>query len=263
MIKYGICLQALIPVRIHPSERYEMVTQIIFGELYTIHEITGNWATVTLLFDGYNGWIDKKSIYEISEDIFHKIEKNNIVSSHKIISPISNLSDNRIIPLVAGSSLPFIDKMGEFKINDQKFYYKHKTRTISSTGENIAQLARQFENAPYLWGGRTILGIDCSGFTQIVYKITGIALNRDASRQIDQGKSVNFIEEAHPGDLAFFDNEDGQIIHVGILLNNHEIIHASGWVRIDPIDHQGIYNTETNKYSHKLRVIKRIVKNYS
>jgi len=259
MIKYSICLQTLIPVRINPSERAEMVTQVLFGELFTINEITGNWAKITILFDGYNGWIDKKLVFEISEGFFNKLKKNETAISHKIISPINNITQNKIIPLVAGSFLPFINELGKFKIENETYHYKHKTSTYLPTGENIARLAKQFENAPYLWGGRTILGIDCSGFTQIVYKIAGIALNRDASKQIEQGKPVSFIEETHSGDLAFFDNDEGQIIHVGIILNKNKIIHASGWVRIDSIDHQGIFNENSNKYSHKLRVIKRII----
>ncbi|MNL48577.1 Gamma-D-glutamyl-L-lysine endopeptidase [compost metagenome] len=123
----------------------------------------------------------------------------------------------------------------------------------------MESLFKMFLNAPYLWGGRSILGIDCSGFTQVCYKILGIKLKRDAYQQADQGELVSFINEGKLGDLAFFDNAEGRITHVGILINSHQIIHASGRVRIDSIDHQGIFNEETQQYSHKLRIIKRIL----
>ena len=122
---------------------------------------------------------------------------------------------------------------------------------------NVVENAMFFQHAPYLWGGRTLFGIDCSGFVQIVFKLAGIKLLRDASQQALQGDTVHFLPEVQPGDVAFFDNEEGRIIHVGILLNNKEIIHASGQVRIDLIDDQGIFNVELNRYSHKLRIIKR------
>jgi len=114
-------------------------------------------------------------------------------------------------------------------------------------------------NAPYLWGGRSPFGIDCSGFTQVIYKLNGFKLPRDASQQATIGETLSFIEESESGDLAFFDNEEGNIIHVGIMLENNNIIHASGKVRIDKIDHQGIFNSETNTYSHRLRLIKKIL----
>ena len=114
-------------------------------------------------------------------------------------------------------------------------------------------------NSPYLWGGRSPFGIDCSGFTQMVFKLNGIKLPRDAYEQAEIGKTLNFIEETQKGDLAFFDNEEGKIIHTGIIIDKNKIIHSSGKVRIDNLDHYGIFNAETGKYSHNLRLIKKVV----
>ena len=166
---------------------------------------------------------------------------------------------NQIITL--GSSLPQFRK-NKLKLGEQDFSFEGNALNSSSiehTETAIEELATKYLNAPYLWGGRSIWGIDCSGFTQLVFKMLGIKIRRDAYQQADQGITLGFIEEAEPGDLAFFDNEDGKIIHVGILLGQGKIIHASGKVRIDRIDHQGIFNEETGKYSHKLRIIKRIL----
>jgi cell wall-associated NlpC family hydrolase len=124
---------------------------------------------------------------------------------------------------------------------------------------NLVKTALLYLNAPYLWGGKTPFGIDCSGFTQMVYKINGYRLPRNAFDQVSQGDSLSFIEESEPGDLVFFDNEEGTIDHVGIIMENNYIIHAHGKIRIDRIDHTGIFNTETGNYTHALRVIKKII----
>ena len=134
---------------------------------------------------------------------------------------------------------------------------------LSPTGKlkkaEIVHKGFLFLNTPYLWGGKTPFGIDCSGFSQMVYRINGYQLNRSAEEQSQQGDALSFIEESEPGDLAFFDNNEGVIDHVGIILKDNYIIHVNGEVRIDRIDHTGIFNTDKRLYSHQLRVIKKII----
>lgn len=255
---FGICMYTLIPVRRTASESSEMVTQLLFGEMYRMLEQEGKWQKIISCFDDYEGWIDVKLIQNISENDKEILlsAKFNCLAEEFLFMNTDNGSKQ---PIVAGSSLYGINNDGFFVILGRSFNLGIPVNTYEAKRKNIAPLAKRFLNAPYLWGGRTILGIDCSGLTQVVYKIIGINLPRDASQQIERGKNVSFINEAEEGDLAFFDNEDGRIIHVGIMLDSHTIIHASGNVRIDAIDHQGIYNKELNKYTHRLRMIKRVL----
>jgi cell wall-associated NlpC family hydrolase len=155
-----------------------------------------------------------------------------------------------------GASLSFLNH-GDINISNYNFEGTKISGT--KTKDCLLNTAFMFLNAPYLWGGKTPFGVDCSGFTQMVYKLNGHKLMRDASQQSKQGEALSFIEESEPGDLAFFDNEEGNIIHVGIIMEDNYIIHASGKVRIDRLDHLGIYNAEANKHTHRLRVIKKII----
>jgi gamma-D-glutamyl-L-lysine dipeptidyl-peptidase len=121
-----------------------------------------------------------------------------------------------------------------------------------------------FMGAPYLWGGRTPSGVDCSGLIQMLYILMGIYLPRDASQQVLEGDAVELLDLCEPGDLAFFENEEGRIVHVGLILTRNDdgdlrIAHASGRVRIDRLDHQGIFDQEAGSYSHKLRTIRRVL----
>lgn len=258
MDNYGVCLQSMIPVRSAPAESAEMTTQLLFGEHYTILEQEGKWTHLRSGVDQYEGWIDRKLVVPLSPEDFNALSAAQPVTQ-QIISLLKNSLNNTQIPIPAGSRLPLMNENGDISLAGHQYHYKHELKTISATGQNAVTYASHFLNAPYLWGGKTLLGIDCSGLSQVVYRILGIELPRDASQQVTAGEAVNFIDDGQPGDLAFFDNEEGDIIHVGLLMSPKAIIHASGWVRIDPIDHQGIYNPEKEKYSHKLRVIKRII----
>jgi len=252
---FGICNLAIIPLRFEPSDRSEIVSQVLFGEHFEILEQLKQWSKIRLQYDDYEGWVDAKQYQLISESSFSQLSKDAIILNADLIEYIT-APNNLLIPVPLGSSLSFLNYN---EINTSNFDFEGtKISGIKPKG-GLINTAFLYLNAPYLWGGKTPFGIDCSGFTQMVYKLNGYKLLRDASQQALQGEALSFIEESEPGDLAFFDNEEGNIIHVGIIMEDNYIIHASGKIRIDRLDHLGIYNPETNKHTHKLRVIKKII----
>ncbi|WP_405565821.1 NlpC/P60 family protein [Polaribacter sp. Asnod6-C07] len=254
---YGICNLSIVPLRAESSDQSEMVSQVLFGECFTILEKDKNWSKIKLSFDEYEGFIDNKQFEEISEELFHKISEQTYIYSGEVIDYITDTSNNLLtIPL--GAQLPFYENQ-RFSINEKKFQFEGNIFSGVQSKNEIIQTAFIFLNTPYLWGGKTPFGIDCSGFTQMVYKLCGHKLFRDAKEQAKQGEVLSFIEESEPGDLAFFDNEEGEIIHVGIILKDYHIIHAYGKVRIDTLDHSGIFNSDLQTHTHKLRVIKKLI----
>ena len=252
---YGICNLAIIPLRNEPNDRSEQVSQVLFGEHFQIIEQQKQWLKIRLHFDSYEGWIDAKQCQLISEVDFEEISSIAEILNNDLIEYISN-EDNVLIPIPLGASLSFLELE---RINTQAYNFEGLKATGTKPKTELIKTAFMYLNSPYLWGGKTPFGIDCSGFTQMVYKLNGYKILRDASQQAMQGEALSFIEESEPGDLAFFDNEEGKIIHVGIIMNDNYIIHASGKVRVDRLDHLGIYNAETNRHTHKLRVIKKII----
>ena len=257
-MKYGIARISVIPCRAEPADMAEQVTQLLFGEAYQVLEERAKWLRVRNAFDKYEGWIDRNQHTEISEETF-KVHTKTVYSSAELVSLLRNKQTGSLSPIVLGSSLPaYADN--ELTVAEETFEFLGDDRAFKYTNRSkLVEDAHMYLNAPYLWGGRSPFGIDCSGFTQLVYKLNGMTLPRDAKDQAKEGVTLSFIEEAEPGDLAFFDNQEGNIIHVGILLGDNYIIHASGKVRIDRIDHQGIYNLEKRDYSHKLRIIKQLL----
>jgi len=260
-LKYGICHLSVVPCRFEPSDRSEMVTQLLFGETVKIYEEKkGDWRRIKTAFDDYDCWVDKKQITEISIEEFDDINDKSRVLSGELVHVIHNKSTEEFIPIVLGSFLPNYNKNKvSFNVTDYVFDGLTFDTSKESLKNKLVENAYLYLNTPYLWGGRSPFGIDCSGFTQLLYKLNGVKLPRDASQQAKVGQTLSFVEESEAGDLAFFDNEEGNIIHVGMVLDNNRIIHASGKVRIDRLDHQGIYNVDTNKYSHRLRLIKKII----
>ena len=257
-MKHGIIELSLVPGRLEASDVSEMVTQLLFGDIFTILEETEKWIKVKIHYDNYECWICKKQYLPINESEYTQISNTPYQCVTDLVQVISY--KNTLLPIVQGSSLPHFKK-NEFKIGNSKINFEGNISVPTKIGskDNIVEYALMYLNAPYLWGGKSPFGIDCSGFSQVVYKINNIVIPRDAHQQAELGEGYSFVEEAEPGDLAFFDNEDGKITHVGILISKNKIIHASGKVRIDTLDHQGIYNNETNSYSHRLRIIKNLI----
>ncbi len=231
----GIAQLSLVNMRAEPSSKSELVNQLLFGETYIVHNHQGEWLHVTTIADNYPGYININQHTQL-----HKPQENNyVVSSFPHVLVKNNNSQTYLLP-------------GSILAEPTEY-----TNTLNLA--DIIALSKQFLGAPYLWGGKSFLGIDCSGFTQVLFKCGGLFLPRDAYQQAEIGKIIDFVTSALPGDLAFFENEVGKITHVGMVLDNNKIIHASGCVRIDELDSYGIYNRQENKHTHKLKVIKRVL----
>ena len=241
----GICILPIIPMRKLKSDKSEMINQVLFGETFKILEKNDNWSRIKLFHDGYTGWIDNKQYTGIQA---LKTEFN--ICNKKYCNITINTTKQ---PLLMGSLVP------KNKTLKNKLLIKSDVTFLSINNFQIwfLKIAKKYLNTPYMWGGRTPIGIDCSGYSQMVYRFFKLQLPRDANQQAKVGKKISSIQKIKLGDLAFF-NSNKLIDHVGIVLNNNTIIHASGKVRIDKLDKTGIFNKEKGLYTHKLKLLRRV-----
>lgn len=254
----AICDIGFVPVRREPAPVSEMLTCLMFGEIFELLESKGNWHYIKTGFDNYNGWISTNKIFEVSADFAENWKTEHRFYSFDLFQQVSVNEQCRLIGY--GSVLPLY--------NQHQFNLSVKSCNIcgavfkedrSLGADFIIEQTRRLLGIPYIWGGRNSFGIDCSGLVQTVYKLTGIYLPRDAAQQIEVGEEVKF-DKAKAGDLAFFMNEAGKTTHVGILDGKGGIYHASGMVRKDVFDENGIFNKQTNRYTHEFQVVKRVVR---
>ncbi|MDN5285481.1 MAG: hydrolase Nlp/P60 [Mucilaginibacter sp.] len=253
-MEYGICNLAVIPLRAEPNDRSEQVSQVLFGEIFEVTEWTERWVKIITESDSYTGWIGRLQFAMLGHIAYKNLKQTPPPLTYRPITQAWKIADNSVIYLPAGSSLAFLEGT-TCRIDNERY------EIIGEIGEreDMATTAKSFLNSPYLWGGRTHFGIDCSGFTQVVFKLNNIQLKRDASQQVEQGTLVKNINDVRLGDLAFFNNDAGKVTHVGIMLNNVDIIHASGKVKIDTLDTAGIYSKEQKRNTHKLHSIRRFM----
>ncbi len=249
-MQYGICHLSVVAIKQEADNAGEMVTQILYGEHFKVLEQRKHWSKIRNAYDGCEGWVLNTQFTSISQEDYERIEKHH---KHKFSADLVSFVSTKnqlLIPVVLGSC---IDRS---QVLDHKHEGQQTKGTISKA--TILDTALLYLNAPYLHGGKTPFGIDASGLAQMVYRIHGYKLERSSEKQAKQGEALSFIEESEPGDLAFFDNKEGVIDHVGIIMKDNYIIHSYGKVRIDRLDHTGIFNDDLRNYSHPLRVIKKM-----
>lgn len=254
--KTAICNLSMIPMRREPAHRSEMVSMLLFGEIFTVLETKENWHKIKCRFDGYEGWITSRKLHEVSEDFIKTYASEAAAFASGL--PFYALKGKEKILLSHGSRLPKITE-NNFKLGEAQYSYEGEVMIMEEKPRksDILKLANLFLGTPYLWGGRSILGIDCSGFTQVVFMMSGYKLPRDAYQQAESGETINSLSEAKAGDLAFFSENNTKITHVGILDGKGNIIHASEKVKIDTIDTKGIYNSEIKQHTLQATLIKR------
>jgi hypothetical protein len=251
-LDYGIATLSIIPGRSSPSHSAEMSQQLLFGELYRIEERHGEWTKVRTEHDSYPCWIQDKQTFPIEKGTRDELLRK----GRRAVSPSFQAwdDDGNTLHLVAGSFL-YEEASSPFPAWPKE---PINFAPLEGKGERIVATAASFLRTPYLWGGRTAFGADCSGFVQLVLLLHGIFIQRDASDQVREGSSLPSLDDAKAGDLAFFHNEKGKVVHVGLLDGKGRIVHASGMVRIDPIDGKGILPEGGKEYSHHLHSLRRM-----
>lgn len=254
---HAICTVSAAAIRKEPSHRSEMTSQLLFGEAVQVLEEKEEWRKVKCNYDGYEGWLTFHLIEGVDEAV---VKERNTYVTTGLLNP-ATLPDS-LVNIPIGSSLTGFDEETRLLWDDKhKYHGTYRNTTNPTYNEDLFwNTIQPWMNAPYLWGGRTFMGVDCSGFVQTVYKVLGIPLLRDAYQQATQGVPVEDLMVAQSGDVAFFDNENDKITHVGIILQGETIIHASGKVRIDVLTDKGIFNKESNTQTHKLHSIRRMVR---
>lgn len=258
---FVVCIVSAAPIRMESAHRSEMVSQLLFGETAEIMEgseqlTTGTFTKIKCTYDGYEGWCQSAQLAIIPDEM--RMNLSNSLTSDFLNNVILN---GTLMQVPFGCSIGLFHDQ-QLNLGGLNFIYEGNIQVpniqLFST-EAVKQVGMMFMNTPYLWGGRSVFGIDCSGFVQQVFQYFNIPLPRDAYQQAELGTDIGFLAETQCGDLAYFDNQDGKITHVGILLDAHTILHASGRVRIDQIDQAGILNRDTDERTHQLRIVKRLI----
>lgn len=258
--QFGIVQLSVIPIRAKASDKSEMVNQLLFGDTFHILEQDRQWIHIQSSHDQYKGWIDEKQFIPLSPAEYQDLQNQAPVYALETVSPVLHIAE--YFPILLGSRLPYFNGRKAQFCNRSYSYLGETTSNMTqdkASSQQIIAHAFKYLHAPYLWGGRSPFGIDCSGLTQMAFQMGNISLPRDAYQQAEIGTTIEDFGAIRAGDLAFFHNNEAKIIHVGIVLNHNNILHASGKVRVDKLHESGIFNVDTKKYSHKLSLVKRCI----
>lgn len=255
-------LHSIVPVRAEAREGAEQNTQMLFGETCQILEQQPRWTRVRLDGDGQEGWVDAKMLTPMT-DAEYQTHTEALKTFAAVAFPMAfavSENNSQTIPLTAGTRLPNYQN-GRFEVLGVGFRIDPNmviTEPLPLNQDSLLKTVRFFLNVPYLWGGKNALGMDCSGFTQVIMSLFGKQLLRNASEQVTQGEPVAELKDAQAGDLAFFDHEDGKISHVGIVIDPERVIHCSGRVKVETLDPEGIFSPEQNARTHHLVSLRRV-----
>lgn len=254
--QFAVCPLSAVAVRNHPSQKSEMLTQILFGEVVEIMEERGKaWYLVRCLWDDSVGWVASNQLLPLGASELHLYQQEEALSL-ELMQPVT--ASDHFLPVPMGARFSGFDGI-RFRFALKDYSFTGQVIFPAKSGGNrdlLIKIARRYLHAPFLWGGRSPFGIDGSGLVQMAFKMCGIRLPRTADQQVLHGQHIDFVEQANQGDVAFFENNMGRIVHAGIILTDNQILHAFGKVRVDIMDHYGIYDREKKKYSHRLRVVK-------
>lgn len=256
---FGICPLSVVSIRNAASHKSELVSQLLFGELFEVLEKKGQkWLKVRCQADNCVGWIAADQAKALTPSEF-ELYQHQFAYSLELVQAV--MGDDHFLPVTLGARLPNFDGL-RFQLGESRFTFSGQavfSEHIEQGADFVLKIARRYLRAPFLWGGRSPFGIDSSGLVQVVYQMAGIALPREPQQQVLIGTTVDFVEQSQPGDLAFFENRVGRIAHAGIILPEERLIHAHGQVRIDRVDHYGIYDEERERYTYRLRLVKRVL----
>lgn len=258
---FGITITTSISIRTNPDHKSELLSQLLFGESFTIIQKIEDWLLINTLPVNLQGWIPDHSYLPVKSPGLNPGDPGCYINLEMAtISPINY--SGYPISVTPGSTFPCKPEIGkDFKLGTRSYRFESPVpeAPVITDNYNMDALALIFIHSPYLWGGRCLFGIDNSGLIQLVYKMRGISLPGNLAELVQLGKSVPFAHDAQPGDLAFFENKEGEIIHAGIITKPNKIVHCYGSVREDLLDHAGIYDPREEKYLFYLRVINRLL----
>ena len=255
----GSTFQAFLPVMLEPDHSSMMISQLLFGEEFILLEKSGNWLHIRAEFDGTEGWVVEQGV-EFREASYE--ENIGLLSNFRLLA----LPSATVLDLTKGQQrIISSGAVWNTETGNTLTWYGHEFEFISregfiipGSGFNPGEFGKRIVSLPAIPGGRSGFGFDSSGLVQMLCRMRGQNIPRNFREQAELGTTINFMYEVEEGDLAFFDNEEGEIIHVGMILDSGYLLHCASCVSIDHLDHHGIFSNEKEGYTHKLRVIKRI-----